>query len=213
MKRRTQVVIGTTLTASLLTGGTALAGGKSWWPGSKEVRVMLPQGQSNPAIANGVATGSEVAVYTSSGLGPSALNPSAPAGSPELFTDPALTQGATGVSVTEAQSLVVLRNIKTNLEAAGLSLSDVITMKCYLMKPPGAESADYAGWNRAYRQYFANIDLTSHKVVPVPMGTSAPKAPLVANKARPARATMEVVSLAVKGWIVEVEVTATYKKR
>jgi enamine deaminase RidA (YjgF/YER057c/UK114 family) len=39
------------------------------------------------------------------------------------------------------------------------------------------------------------------------------KPPLLANKARPARATMEVASLAVPGWPVEVEVTATYKKR
>ncbi|WP_063736553.1 Rid family hydrolase [Streptomyces sp. RTd22] len=213
MKRRTNVVIGTALTASLLTGGAALAEGKGWWPGTKEVRVMLPEAQSDPAIATGVATGGEVAIYQSSGLGPTALTPSAPAGSPELYTDPALTHGATGVTVTEAQALVVLRNIKTNLKAAGLTLADVITMKCYLMKPPGAETADYAGWNRAYRQYFANIDLTSKEVVPVPMGTSAPKAPLVANKARPARATMEVASLAVKGWMVEVEVTAAYKAR
>ncbi|MDQ1043212.1 Rid family hydrolase [Streptomyces sp. V4I2] len=213
MSRRTKVVIGTVLTASLLTGGTALADARGWWPGPREVRVMLPSGQSNPAIANGVATGSEVAGYQSSGLGPSALNPSAPDGTPERYTDPALTEGAEGVTITEAQALVVLRNIKTNLEAAGLSPAAVITMKCYLMKPPGAETADYAGWNRAYRQFFANIDLTTHQVVPVPMGTSAPKAPLLANKARPARATMEVASLAVKGWLVEVEVTATYGKR
>ncbi|MEV0172169.1 Rid family hydrolase [Streptomyces sp. NPDC050803] len=213
MNRRTKVVLGTALTASLLAGGTALADGRGWWPAPKEVRVMLPEGQSNPNIASGVATGGEVAIYQSSGLGPTALNPSAPEGSPERYTDPSLTEGAEGVSITEAQALVVLRNIKTNLEAAGVTPADVITMKCYLMKPPGAETADYAGWNRAYRQYFANIDLASHEVVPVPMGTSAPKAPLVANKARPARATMEVASLAVKGWLVEVEVTAAYKKR
>ncbi|MEV0634530.1 Rid family hydrolase [Streptomyces sp. NPDC050619] len=212
MNRRTKVVMGTVLTASLLTGGTALADARGWWPGPREVRVMLPDGQSNPAIANGVATGGEVAVYQSSGLGPTALNPSAPEGTPERYTDPALTEGAEGVTITEAQALVVLRNIKTNLEAAGLTPAHVITMKCYLMKPPGAESADYVGWNRAYRQYFANIDLTTHQVVPVPMGTSAPKPPLLANKARPARATMEVASLAVKGWLVEVEVTATYGK-
>ncbi|MBD0840524.1 Rid family hydrolase [Streptomyces sp. TRM68416] len=213
MNRRTKTVLGTALTASLLAGGTALADGRSWRPAPKEVRVMLPEGQSNPGIATGVATGGEVAVYQSSGLGPTALNPAAPGGSPERYTDPSLTEGAEGVTVTEAQALVVLRNIKTNLEAAGVTPADVITMKCYLMKPPGAETADYAGWNRAYRQYFANIDLATHKVVPVPMGTSAPKAPLVANKARPARATMEVASLAVKGWLVEVEVTAAYKKR
>ncbi|MGW1886706.1 Rid family hydrolase [Streptomyces sp. NPDC001970] len=213
MKRRTTVLTGTVLIASLLTGGTALAGARGWWPGPKDVRVMLPEGQSNPAIASGVAMGGQVAVYQSSGLGPSALNPGAPDGSPERYTDPALTEGAEGVTVTEAQALVVLRNIRTNLEDAGLTPADVITMKCYLMKPPDAETADYAGWNRAYRQYFANIDLTSQKVVPVPLGTSAPKSPLLANKARPARATMEVASLAVKGWLVEVEVTATYTKR
>ncbi|GAB2953593.1 RidA family protein [Streptomyces pseudoechinosporeus] len=214
MKRRTKIVVGTALTGALLTGSATVAGAKGWWsPGPKEVRVMLPEGQSNPAIANGVATGGEVAVYQSSGLGPSALNPAAPEGTPERYTDPALTEGAQGVTITEAQALVVLRNIKTNLETAGVKPADVITMKAYLMKPPGAEIADYAGWNRAYRQYFANIDLKSLQVVPVPMGTSAPKPPLLANKARPARATMEVASLAVPGWLVEVEVTATYNKK
>ncbi|MEV6592860.1 Rid family hydrolase [Streptomyces acidicola] len=213
MKRRTKVLVGAALTGSLLTGGTALAEGRGWWPDPKQVRVMLPDGVSNPSIANGVATGRDVASYQSSGLGPSALNPAAPAGTPERYTDPSLTEGAEGVTITEAQALVVLRNIKTNLEAAGLTPADVITMKCYLMKPPGSESADYAGWNRAYRQYFANVDLKSNEVVPVPMGTSAAKPPLLANKARPARATMEVASLAVQGWLVEVEVTAAYRTR
>lgn len=86
-------------------------------------------------------------------------------------------------------------------------------MKAYLANPPGTEIADYAGWNRAYRQYFANIDLKSHEVVPVPMGTSPAKAPLLANLARPARVSLEVASLPVPGWLVEVEVTARYKKR
>lgn len=213
MKRPSKVLTATVLTGAFLAGGTALADARGWWPSPKEVRVMLPEGQSNPAIAGGVATGGEVAVYQSSGLGPSPLNPSAPAGSPERYTDPSLTEGAEGVTVTEAQALVVLRNIKANLEAAGVTPADVITMKCYLMKPPGATVADYAGWNRAYRQYFANVDLESLEVVPVPMGTSAPKPPLLANKSRPARATMEVASLAVPGWLVEVEVTAAYRKR
>jgi enamine deaminase RidA (YjgF/YER057c/UK114 family) len=213
MKRRTKILTATALTGTLLTGGTALADSRGWWPGPKTVRVMLPEGQTNPSIANGVALGGEVAVYQSSGLGPTALNPSAPAGTPESFTDPALTEGATGVTITEAQALVVLRNIKTNLEAAGLTPADVITMKAYLANPPGAEIADYAGWNRAYRQYFANIDLKSHEVVPVPMGTSPAKAPLLANNARPARVSTEVASLPVQGWLVEVEVTARYKRR
>ncbi|MDI2127294.1 Rid family hydrolase [Yinghuangia seranimata] len=180
--------------------------------GDKEVRVALPAGQSNPAIATGVGLGGEVAVYQSSGLGPGALNPGAPAGSPEMFTDPATTAGAQGVTVTEAQSLVVLKAIQDNLKAAGLTPADVVTMKCYLVRPPGAAAADYAGWNRAYRQFFANTDLTTKQPVPVPMGTSPAKAPLLTNPARPARATTEVVSLAVPGWLVEVEVTAVYPK-
>jgi hypothetical protein len=69
---------------TLLAGGAAVAEGRGWWsPRDNEVRVMLPAGNSNPAIANGVAMGGEVAVYVSSGLGPTALNPGAPAGSPE----------------------------------------------------------------------------------------------------------------------------------
>jgi enamine deaminase RidA (YjgF/YER057c/UK114 family) len=212
--RRTKMLASLAAAGVLLAGGTAVAESRGWWsPRPSEVRVMLPEGNTNPAIANGVALGGEVAVYQSSGLGPTALNPGAPAGSPESYTDPALTEGKEGVTVTEAQALVVLRNIVTNLQAAGVTPEDVITMKCYLVAPPGEEVADYAGWNRAYRQYFANIDLASHEVIPVPMGTSAPEEPLVPNDARPARATIELPSLAVPGWLVEVEVTAAYPKR
>jgi len=69
---------------------------------------MLPEGQSNPATATGLVTGGEVALYQSSGLGPAALNPSAPAGSPELCTDPAPTNpGCRRPSVTGAVSALV----------------------------------------------------------------------------------------------------------
>lgn len=212
MSRRKKTVIAVGSAMALFGAGVAVAEAHNNRIGDKEVRVMLPPGQSNPAIAQGVGTGHEVSIYTSSGLGPGALNPSAPANSPERFTDPAMTAGAQGVTVTEAQALVVLKAIQDNLTAAGLTPADVITMKCYLMKPPGAASADYAGWNRAYRQFFANIDLQTKQPVPVPMGTSPAKAPILANNARPARATMEVVTLAVPGWLVEVEVTAAYPK-
>lgn len=214
IRRRTRALGALAAAAALLAGGTAVAEARGWWsPRDHEVRVMLPEDNSNPAIANGVAVGGKVAVYTSSGLGPAALNPDAPAGSPESYTDPALTEGAEGVTVTEAQSLVVLRSLVDNLRAAGLGPDDVITMKCYLVAPPGAQTADYAGWNRAYRQFFANIDLDTREIIPVPMGTSAPQEPLVPNDARPARATLEIRSLAVPGWLVEVEVTAAYPER
>ncbi|MFE9628954.1 Rid family hydrolase [Streptomyces sp. NPDC006527] len=213
MNRRTRTLTAAAVGATLVLTGATMADAQGRLLGGREVRVMLPQGQSNPAIATGVATGKDLAFYQSSGLGPTALNPSAPADSPERYTDPSMTGGAEGVTVTEAQALVVLRNIAANLKAAGVEPKDVITMKCYLAKPPGAAVADYAGWNRAYRQFFANVDLETRQAVPVPMGSSAPKPPITANAARPARATMEVTSLAVPGWLVEVEVTATYPRR
>ncbi|MEO3750181.1 Rid family hydrolase [Streptomyces sp. B6B3] len=198
---------------ALLAGTAVTAEARGWWaPRPHEVRVMLPEGNSNPAIANGVAVGGEVATYTSSGLGPAERNPAAPAGSPERYTDPELTEGKDGVTITEAQALVVLDAIVANLAAAGVAPDDVVTMTCYLVAPPGTATADYAGWNRAYRQYFANVDLETEEVLPVPMGTSEPAPPLVPNDARPARATLEIDSLAVPGWLVEVQVTATYPR-
>ncbi|WP_020577110.1 Rid family hydrolase [Actinopolymorpha alba] len=212
MRRR--IIAAVCVLAGVLGTTTAATAGGSM-PRPKEVKVALPAGNSNPSIANGVATGSEVALYTSSGLGPLEGNPSAPPGSPERCTDLSLFPGGTwpaGVTVTEAQALSVLSRIRDNLAAAGLTPANVITMKAYLTRPAGASAADYAGWNRAYRQFFANVDLKTGATIPVPMGTNAPAPPILANKARPARATMEVAGLAVPCWLVEVEVVAAYQR-
>lgn len=189
-------------------------GGKG--PRPNEVRFNLPEGQSNPSIAGGVAVGGDVAIYTSSGLGPAAANPDAPAGSPESFIDYSLFPGGTlpeGVTITEAQAWNSLNRIVENLTTMGVTPQDVITMKCYLLREPGATDADYAGWNRAYRQFFANIDLETGEPVDVPVGSGEPAAPRLPNAARPARATTEVAGLAVPGWLIEVEVQAAYSRR
>jgi len=181
-------------------------------PRPTEVRFNMPAG-NNPSIANGVAVGSMVAVYTSSGLGPAAANPSAPPGSPEQYVDLSLFPGGVlpaGVTVTEAQAWNTLTRLVANLTVMGLRPPDVITMKCYLKRPAGASDADYAGWNRAYRQFFANVDLVTGKPIPVPTGTGAPAPARIVNAARPARATIEAAGLAVPGWLIEVEVQATY---
>jgi enamine deaminase RidA (YjgF/YER057c/UK114 family) len=175
------------------------------------VKPNLPAGQSNPLIASGVSVGSLVALYRSSGTGPAARNTGAPAGSPEQYIDPAQFPGAAlpaGVTITEAQAMNALARIGENLASVRLGFDDVISMRVFLDNPPGAATADYAGWNRAYRQFFANIDLVSGAVVPVPLGSAPPAPPLVANRARPSRTTIEVASLPVAGWLVEVEVEA-----
>ncbi|MFI7226372.1 Rid family hydrolase [Nonomuraea angiospora] len=190
--------------------GTAAAG-PTWSPRPQEVKPFLPEGAANPAIADGVALGKQVATYTASGLGPAAGNPAAPADSPERYVDLPGAVLPPGVTLTEAQALNVLKRVKANLTAAGLGLADVVSMRAYLEKPPGAESADFAGWNRAYRQFFANTDLATGRPVPVPLGTAAPAPPMEVNPARPARVTIEIANLPVAGWLVEVEVVAAYR--
>ncbi|WP_018654994.1 Rid family hydrolase [Actinomadura flavalba] len=178
-------------------------------PHPLQVRPALPAGATNPSIADGVAVGSLVGTYTASGLGPATANAAAPAGSPERFVK--WTELPPGVTLTEAQSLNVFEQITANLRAQGLTLRDVISMRAYLSNPPGTDIADFAGWNRAYRQYFANTDLATKKVVPVPLGTAPPAAPIFVNPARPSRVTLEVANLPVAGWLVEVEVVAAYR--
>ncbi|MEV6278536.1 Rid family hydrolase [Nocardia sp. NPDC051832] len=179
-------------------------------PASKPI---LEAGQANPMIAQGVLIAAGATVYKTSGLGPAAVNKAAPEGSPESFIDTQQFAKAVlppGVTITEAQGIAVLTKIKENLEAQGLALDDVTTMRVFLDNAPGSDRADYAGWNRAYRQFFANTNLNTGDTELVPLGTAAPAAPLVRNPARPSRFTLEVASLPVAGWLVEVEVDAVY---
>ncbi|TWD81286.1 enamine deaminase RidA (YjgF/YER057c/UK114 family) [Kribbella amoyensis] len=215
MKRK--LLAGLAVVAVSFTAGTATAAG--WWdkpkpPRPGTVAPVLPAGQANPMIANGVGIGANTAYYKTSGLGPSALNTGAPGEA--AYIDTAVFPGGTlpaGVTITEAQGINVLRRIGENLQAAGLSYDDVYTMRVFLQNPAGAATADFAGWNRAYRQYFANTDLTTGKFVPVPLGTAAPAKPFVVNKARPSRFALEIENLPVNGWLVEVEVDAAYPTR
>ncbi|MFD4183102.1 Rid family hydrolase [Rhodococcus sp. NPDC058514] len=180
--------------------------------GAASTSVLEP-GEANPMIAQGVTIAGGSAVYKTSGLGPSAMNKAAPEGSPESYIDTAQFSGGAlppGVSVTEAQGIGVLKKIRENLEAQGLTLGDVTTMRVFLDNAPGTDRADYAGWNRAYRQFFANTNLDTGDTELVAMGTGEPAAPLERNGARPTRFALEVGSLPVPGWLVEVEVDAVY---
>jgi enamine deaminase RidA (YjgF/YER057c/UK114 family) len=179
-------------------------------------RSVLPDGEANPMIAQGVALGAGAELYKTSGIGPTQLNTAAAEGTPEAFIDPAqFADGVlpAGVTITEAQGMNVLRAIQENLELQGLRLENVTTMRVFLDNAPGSDRADYAGWNRAYRQFFANTNLQSGDTELVPMGSAEPSAPLVRNPARPSRFALEVQSLPVPGWLVEVEVDAVFPPR
>ncbi|GAA3572697.1 Rid family hydrolase [Kribbella ginsengisoli] len=215
---KSRLLAGVAVVAVVFTAGTATADG--WWDRPKPPRPgtvvpALPAGQANPLIATGVGIGADTPIYKTSGLGPSALNTDAPAGSEASYVDTVIFPGGVlpaGVTITEAQGINALRRIGENLKAVGLSYSDVYTMRVFLQNPAGAPAADFAGWNRAYRQYFANTDLTTGKFVPVPLGTAAPAKPFVVNSSRPSRFALEIENLPVAGWLVEVEVDAAYPK-
>ena len=179
-------------------------------PTPDQVIANLPTDQATPLIANGVSVGKHVELYFSSGIGPAARNTAAPAGSPERYLDPAQLPGGLtgGVTITEAQGLNALARIKENLEAVGLGVDDVISMRVFLDTPPGAPAADFNGWNRAYRQFFANTNLHTGEPLAVPLGTGTPGPPLVVNPVRPSRTALEIGSLPVAGWLVEIEVVA-----
>ena len=82
----------------------------------------------------------------------------------------------------------------------------------FLQNPAGQATMDFAGWNRAYRQFFANTNLKTGETMTVSLG-STPGAPMVVNPARPSRFALEIENLPVNGWLVEVEVDAVYPKK
>jgi enamine deaminase RidA (YjgF/YER057c/UK114 family) len=184
-------------------------------PKPDQVIANLPTDQPTPLIAGGVSVGKNVELYFSSGIGPAARDMSAPAGSPERYVDPAQLPGGLtgGVTITEAQGLNALARIKENLESVGLDLGDVISMRVFLDNPPGEPAADFNGWNRAFRQFFANTNLVTGETLAVPLGTGAPGPPIVVNAVRPSRTALEIGSLPVAGWLVEIEVVAQRARR
>jgi enamine deaminase RidA (YjgF/YER057c/UK114 family) len=203
------IAAGATAAATALLGG-GVAVGASFRPLPWEARYNLTVPENgDPFLSAGVAYGDELDVYSSAGTGPGALNPAAPNGTPERYIDPAQFPGGVlpaGVTITEAQGLNALARIRENLESAGLTMADITFMRIYVDNPPGAERADYNGWNRAYRKYLANVNLNTGEVIP------AYEPVIVKNATRPARSNIEVATLPVAGWLVEIEVEAAYPR-
>jgi enamine deaminase RidA (YjgF/YER057c/UK114 family) len=212
MKNRTKVVLAVALTAAVAVPGTAVAAGRLFEPKPTE-SVSFITGDT-ASIADGVAFGKNVAWYKSSGLGPSALNRAPGATAEQRYIPTDVFPGGTlpaGVTITEAQGINVLMRIGENLEKAGLSYDDVVSMRVFLQNPAGAEKMDFAGWNRAYRQFFANTNLATGETLDVQLGSVSGE-PMVVNEARPSRFALEIENLPVDGWLVEVEVDAVYDR-
>jgi enamine deaminase RidA (YjgF/YER057c/UK114 family) len=102
-------------------------------------------------------------LWRTSGTGPDALNDEAEPGTPMEFVDPALLEDGElprRMTVTEAQSLQVLQKIADMLEDKGRRIAEVATLRVYLAPDTSdpESTVDFAGWDRAYRTFFANLD-------------------------------------------------------
>lgn len=164
----------TTRTVAVLAGAVLLTGATA----CSEEAVFHSQvsDETDPAAA-GISVPADASLFRTSATGPDLLNPDAPADSPMAFVDPALLDGEgrlpEGMTVTEAQSLQVLSKIDDLLTDRKLKLYEVGTVRAYLA-PDGRHGADFDGWERAYRRYFANIDRdTGRSLVEEPVETTA----------------------------------------
>jgi enamine deaminase RidA (YjgF/YER057c/UK114 family) len=211
MKNRTKLIAAVIVTAAIAVPGTAFAA-TVFTPDPNRAHSFVTG--DTPLIADGVAIGRNLSWYKSSGLGPAASNTTPGASIEERYIPTDVFPGGElpdGVTITEAQGINALTRIGANLERAGLSYDDVVSMRVFLQNPEGEEEMDFAGWNRAYRQFFANTNLSTGEVLDVQLG-SVTTTPMVVNGARPSRFALEVENLPVDGWLVEVEVDAVYPR-
>jgi enamine deaminase RidA (YjgF/YER057c/UK114 family) len=111
-----------------------------------------------------------------SGMLADAADPKAPAGSLERMGD------------TAAQAKSVLAKIQKELEAAGLTMADVVKMNVFLVGDPRkGGTMDFEGLMQAYLAVFG-LRAQEHRL--------------------PARTTVQVAGLPVPGALVEIEVVA-----
>ena len=131
-------------------------------------------GPSEKSISVSVAPPVGARIVYISGTVADPVDPDAPVGSIGRFGD------------TEVQTRSVLDKIKKALAEQGMTLSDIVMMRVFLVAPPGQQRMDFQAMMKVYLQEF---------------GT--PEQP---NK--PARSALQVAGLADPGWLVEIEATA-----
>jgi enamine deaminase RidA (YjgF/YER057c/UK114 family) len=134
-------------------------------------------GSPTAPIAGGVAIPAGAAWVWTSGTGPPVANKEAPATDIARWGD------------TRTQARGILKSIESQLAAQGLTMADVVYLRCYLVADPAKGALDVEGWNAAYREFF---------------GTAA-------NPTKPARSTIGVAALVVPLWLVEIEAIAVYR--
>ena len=90
---------------------------------------------------------------------------------------------------TETQAMSILDKIKSTLEAEGVGLKDVFSMKVFISPDSQTGEFDFVGWNNAFKKYFGTEE----------------------NPSKPVRATIGVATLVNPHKFIEVEVIAAKK--
>ncbi|CAN7466204.1 RidA family protein [Phenylobacterium sp. LjRoot219] len=138
------------------------------------VRLGPPEG----AIAAAVAVPPGYGMVYVSGMVPPVIDTKAAPDSVAAYGD------------TKTQTLGVLQRLSDALKLRGLTFSDVVMMRVYLVGDPAkGGKMDFEGMMAAYKQHF---------------GTAA-------QPNKPARVTVQVASLVGPGMLVEIEVQAAAK--
>jgi enamine deaminase RidA (YjgF/YER057c/UK114 family) len=126
-------------------------------------------------ILRGVEVSKHADYYYTSGLVAPVIDEQLPAGNRGRYGD------------TYTQATGILSRIKDQLAESGLSMSDIISLRIYLVPDSELEDkADFAGWNRAYSEFFNNE----------------------ANPNKVARTTIAIHSLANSDLLIEIEAVA-----
>ncbi len=134
-------------------------------------------GSPQSSIASAVAVPAKQAYFWTSGTVPPILDSNAPEGSRERYGD------------TKTQAISALKRIEERLMEVGLSMSDVIYLRVYLVPDKFKNNqVDYQGWFDAYSQFFNNPD----------------------NPNKVARSTVGVASLVLPDWLIEIEAVAVF---
>lgn len=138
------------------------------------IRHRLPNNSTFPISAAVEVPAGATTVYLS-GMVPTVADAAADPRSVAAYGD------------TRTQTLSVLAVIRSQLQAIGLDLGDVVKMQVFLVGDPAHDGRmDFAGFMRGYSEHF---------------GT--PEQPNL-----PVRSTLQVAALANPGFLVEIEVTA-----
>ncbi|PZD94698.1 hypothetical protein DNH61_17255 [Paenibacillus sambharensis] len=135
-------------------------------------------GSPTSSIASGVSVPEGMAYLWTSGTVP-----------PQLKADGKTIHERYGD--TKTQAMGILKRIEADLKEKGLTLSDVVYLRVYLVADPEKEDkVDYQGWFDAYAEFF-NTD---------------------SNPVKTARSTVAVAGLVHSDWLIEIEAVAVYPK-